>query len=292
MISRGSLVAGGLLAASIIAGTIADKPRPSVARDVGEYRVLTADFHVHSLPFSWSTLAPWDAVTDARYSGLDVVALTPHNDTWVAELGLRFSDAFNDPMVIIGEEITTPRYHLLAIGIEDTISPYRYASPAGAIREIHAQGGVAIAAHPYPSYWPAYDQESLALLDGAEIVRPETIFNAKAAAELQGFSRRGTFAAIGSTDYHGMGPVGFCRTYIFARGRSEQAVIDAIREKHTVAFDRVRFYGEPEFVELATEAGLPRTIPDLPAPGLLRWFSRVAAVLGMAAGVLVGGRRT
>ena len=106
--------AGVLLLASLAAGTRSDTPRPSVARMMGGYHVLAADFHVHSFPLSWSTLSPADTVVEARYQGLDVIALTPHDLVWVATLGRAFAQATGgSPLVIAGEEITSPGYHLV-----------------------------------------------------------------------------------------------------------------------------------------------------------------------------------
>ena len=49
--------------------------------------LLGADFHVHMFPLGWSTLAPWDALIEARHQGLDVIALVPHNIVWLAKVG-------------------------------------------------------------------------------------------------------------------------------------------------------------------------------------------------------------
>ena len=44
------------------------------------------------------------------------------------------------------QEITNPDYHLIALGLERTITADQPATSAAA--DVHAQGGVAIAAHP------------------------------------------------------------------------------------------------------------------------------------------------
>ena len=51
-----------LVLAALTAGTIADRPREHPPVMSGGYRVLTADFHVHSFPLSWATLGPLDTV--------------------------------------------------------------------------------------------------------------------------------------------------------------------------------------------------------------------------------------
>jgi hypothetical protein len=203
MIGRRSFVVGGLLAASMIAGTAADKPRPSVAREVGEYRVLTADFHVHSFPFSWGTLAPWDIVNDARHSGLDI-ALDSHNGTWVANLAAGFRTIRGSD----GDRWRGDRHAALSLAghRHHDQSPYPYASPAGAFARFMSRG-VWQLPRIRTELLAGLRPESLALLDGAEIVRPETIFT-RAASDLQS-SRAAAPSRSDPLDYHGMGPVGF-----------------------------------------------------------------------------------
>ena len=293
--SRAALI-GGLFAVSLSSGTIADERVPSVSRQVGEYHLLAADFHVHSFPFSWATLSSWDTVIEAGYQGLDVIALTPHNHTWVAALGRWFAERFGGPLVIPGEEIAAANYHLIAVGVSQTIPPNLPAVEA--IAAVHRQGGAAIAAHPYPNSWPAWEAGALDVLDGAELVRPEAIDGPAFREALQAFARKGTFAPIGSSDHHGPGPIGYTRTYVFARARTAQAVIDAIRNRRTVAFDRDRFYGDPALIEMAWPGGQPaagqphpRRILDWPTPGFLRWLSRVTAGVGLLAGILFNRMR-
>ena len=273
-------LATALLIAALAAGTATDIPRPRVDRTIGGYHVLQSDFHVHMFPLGWSTLAPWDTVIEARYQGLDVIGLVPHNLVWLGKVGRWFSQAVSGPMVIAGEEITAPNYHLLAIGISRTISPY--LPLVRAIEDVHAQGGVAIAAHPYENVWPAYDADTLRGLDAAEVVRPEAQNNDRAASELREFFRRAQVTAIGDSDYHGLGPMGYSRTYVFARERTEQAVLDALREGRTVVYDRELVYGDSGMIQLAAAAGgLPRDVPDWPARGAAKLFSRMATLIAL-----------
>jgi hypothetical protein len=149
--------------------------------------------------------------------------VTPHNHVWVAKVGAWFSRMIGGPMVLVGEEIASPRYHLLAVGITETIPPGQPASSA--IDEIHRQGGIAIAAHTYEPFWRAYDVDALPKLDGAEVVRPESQHDETLASQLRQFFAKSTMAAVGASDYHGIGPLGYSRTYIFARSRTEEAVL-------------------------------------------------------------------
>ena len=300
MIGARTSAAAGLLLASLVAGALADVPRQSSARYIHSpdaagnpagYHVLAADLHVHTFPFSWSTLSPFETVLDARHNGLDVVVLTPHNHLWVAQVGEWFSRMLDGPLVIVGEEITHKGYHMIGVGLRETVSNEIPASEA--IEQIHRQGGVAIAAHAYRAFWPGFDAAALATLDGSEVIRPDSLRDESDRAELQTFfARTASAAVIGATDYHGLGPVGYTRTYVFARERSVQGVVDAIRDGRTVVYDEQRAYGDPTMIRLVEKTGgLPREFPVSPRPGFLALFSRVAA-LGVLAAVLLFNRMT
>ena len=275
--------AGWLLGFAILAGTVSDVAPKNPPLVLGGYRVLAADFHVHSFPLSWATLGPWDTVLEARHQGLDAIALTPHNHVWVAKAGRWFSRRIGGPTVLVGEEIHAARFHMLAVGIEATVD-WRQ-SVAGAIDEVHKQGGVAIAAHPVAESWPAYDAESMRDLDGAEVLQPIAYTSEQATRELREFYGRKRLTAIGSSDYHGPGPLGLCRTYVFVREDTEQGILEALREGRTVVYDRGQVFGDPEMIELGPalrESGSSEAV----LVGLLKVFSRVAGIVGLI-GLLV-----
>jgi hypothetical protein len=279
----GRWISGCLLVAGFALGTWSDRTPKTVPITMGGYRVLAGDFHIHGFPLSWATLSPWETVLEAQRQRLDVIAMTGHNHVWVAKVGRWFSRMVGGPTVLVGEEIVGPKYHMLALGIEHTVS-WRQ-SAASAIAEIHAQGGVAIAAHPLSKYWPAFDEEAMRGLDGAEVVHPIIYVRPKARSEIPQFYARKPMMALGDSDYHGVGPMGLCRTYVFAADDSEGAVMEALRAGHTVVYDRDgRAYGDPALVRLAAENGLfEKTQPVMPRPlvkisgvcgmaGLLGWF--------------------
>lgn len=281
------LAAGGLAGLAILAGTLADKARErSGPRQVGGYEVLAGDFHVHTFPQTWSTLSPFEAVIEAGRQGLDVMAVVPHDRVWPSPVARWFAARVGGPLVLAGEEITTPGYHMLGIGLERSVATTLTA--AEAIAEVHRQGGVAIAAHPYPNMWPAYDDEAMRTLDATEVVRPEVSIDGRAGDELREFFSRRPLTAMGSSDYHGLGLMGFARTLVFARDRTEAAVLEALRNRQTVVFDGDRAYGDAGLIALARSAGLATRYPELPVPGAWRVFSRTAGLLGLLGMVLIG----
>jgi len=283
---------GCLLLLAIAAGTWSDAPRRHSPVVLGGYRVLAADFHVHTFPLSAGTLAPWDLVLEARRQDLDAIAITGHNQVVAGRLGRWFSrwvaHWIDAPTVLAGEEIHAPDYHLIAVGIDTTVS-WRL-NAASAIDEIHRQHGIAIAAHPTAQFRAGYDAEAMRKLDGAEIVQPISYSAGNAYRDLREFFGRRRLTAIGSSDYHGVGPVGLCRTYVFTREASEQGILEALRQGHTVVYDRGgRAYGDPDLVRLAAQEGSLRGREDGErSPGFLVTFSRTCGVLGMIGVVLFG----
>ena len=274
-------VAIALVGAGLVAGTASDVLPDRAPPRRGGYVVLEADLHVHSF-LGDGVLWPWDLALEARRRGLDAIAITNHNQVVAARIGRWIASRMAMPLVLIGEEITAPNYHLIAVGIDEAVSGHR--SPGSAIAEIHAQGGAAIAAHPTRAFWPAYDAAAIRELDGAEVTHPLAYWQGPQVlreffAMLQRV--RGRAAAVGSSDYHVFASLGVCRTYVFARERSEAAVIEALRQGRTVAFDVEGIaHGDPELIALL---GTPIAVPG--DPPAIHWLARAACVSALAGAV-------
>lgn len=112
------------------------------------------DCHLHSV-YSDGELTPQQLVAAARAAGLDFIATTEHNTSdghgaWRAHAG-------DDLLVILGEEVTTPTGHWLALGIPPgTVVDWRYRVRDGMVGQhldqVHQAGGLCVAAHPYGPY--------------------------------------------------------------------------------------------------------------------------------------------
>jgi predicted metal-dependent phosphoesterase TrpH len=278
-------ISGALLLAAIAAGAFSEPSRERAPLMVGGYQVLAADFHVHVHPWSWATLTPWDSIIEARRQGLDAFAIAGTNNVWTGQLGRWLSQRMGPPSVLASQEVHTPRYHMIAVGIHSTVD-WRLTA-AQAIDEIHRQGGVAIAAHPMASYWPGWDNEAMQRLDASEVLQPVVYWVPEAYQQMREFYARKPLTAIASSDYHGLYTLGMCRTYVFARENSEQAILEALRAGRTAVYDREgRVYGDPELIRLATGL-LPRD-EGPPPPTWLARFSGWSGLLGLL-GLIVNG---
>jgi PHP domain-containing protein len=277
----------------LVLGSISERRITSTPAVYQSFRVLSADLHVHSFPGD-GALPPWALASEARRRGLDAIALTNHNQmlSWhlVQALALRSHDL----LMLPGEEVTTPGFHVAAVGLERAVPWDRSASVIA--RAVHAAGGVAIAAHPDDRAGDAIDT-AFAEIDGVETAHPVRHLSRKADRELDAAVARAlavhpTIAQIGSSDFHYLAPLGLCRTYIFAREVTVGGVLEAIRAGRTVACDgEGRTYGDPALARfVAARCGAAaRGAPDLHVQlnRIAVWFAWFGA-LGLT---LTGPRR-
>jgi predicted metal-dependent phosphoesterase TrpH len=285
--TRARVSAAALFVAGVAAGSWLDPGARTAPERVGDYWVLAADFHVHGF-LGDGALPPWEIRAEARRRGLDVVALTNHNQRLAGRIDRWLSGVRTDPLMLAAEEITSRHYHLIAIGITKTVG---WDQPAiAAMDEVHAQGGAAIAAHPVRVFWEAYEAAALAALDGAEIAHPLILGSGQARSELVEFSRRARahnpdLAAIASTDFHVRAPMGLFRTYVFAREFTAAGVVEAVHSGRTVAYDvQGNAYGDPSLLEVAERRwqAASAVLPEDPSwPEALSVATALLGLLGM-----------
>ena len=245
-----SRIGAALFVCAGLAGTLLDVVH-GTPMSAGTNQVLAADLHVHPFPGD-GALTVRQLQREARRRGLDVIALTAHNNlaAWRLEQVIGAGDS--DVIVVPGQEVTAPGFHLVAAGITDLID---WRLPArDAIAAIQAQGGAAIAAHPVDASWIPRDPETLAALDGVEVAHPEREHSRGDAEQLDRFfaaarAANPALSAVGSSDFHMTAPLGRCRTYLFVDERSRRGVVRALRTGMTVAEDASgRLIGPPAMV--------------------------------------------
>lgn len=287
MISRAWIGACVLAVLGAVGGVVFD-PRPArpVVQRAG-YRVLEADFHMHTT-YSDGTLSPLSLVRQVERRGLDVAAVTEHNTTLAGRIARFYAELTGGPLILVGEEVTTGSYHLIAVGIEQTVSPNQPV--AEVVADIHAQGGVAIGAHPVKRFQPGLAPVRHDL-DGLEVMHP-IAFSARnpawSWADMRAYYEETIPrpAAIGSSDYHFASVLGLCRTLVFVKEPvTANAVIDAIRARRTVVIDREeKLVGDPSLIEaLERQPYVPRTSDyAYRGEGLLDRILRILGLVGVA----------
>jgi len=177
-----------------------------------------ADLHIHTTA-SDGTASP-EAVLSyvAGKTDLRVIAITDHDTLAGALVARRLAPQYGIE-VIVGCEISTQVGHLLALFIEQPV-------PAGldlatTVALVHAQGGMAFAAHPFGALVPSIGRRCLlgpertdldwSLLDGIEVFNASLWYpanNRRAARKAQALS----LTQIGGSDAHNLAMIGAGRT--------------------------------------------------------------------------------
>jgi hypothetical protein len=253
-----------LVILGVIGGALSDSAESNPESKRTRYEVVEADFHVHSHAGD-GMLSPFGLVLLAQQKGLKALAITDHNQIFGAKAGRWFSRLIGGPTVLVGEEITAPGFHLIAVGIDRRITWRQSASEA--IEEIHRQGGIAIAAHPGSKYEQAFGPV-LQELDGSEVMHPLAYSSSERGREMQDFYRRASagshvVTALGSSDYHWFNSLGICRTYVFVLSNDQSGILEALRAGRTVVYDlEGNAYGNPELIELLQDQPIKRGVGD------------------------------
>lgn len=134
-----------------------------------------AELHCHSTSNRLSYF-PWfyDAVQSVEEIiaqclklNIKILSITEHDSLNGFKKAKEFVDKFNLDMIIVpGMEISTIKGHMLAYGINEEI--YKKQTPEETIKQIHQQGGIAIAAHTFGPMGLGNLVENLEI-DGLEI---------------------------------------------------------------------------------------------------------------------------
>jgi len=268
-------------AAGLALGAAGDRVAARTHATRGGYVVLAGDFHVHSFPGD-GALPPWDIAHEAFRRRLDVVGLTNHNAmySWRLAWTLGWTPHATGVLVLPGDEVTGVGFHVAAIGLDRPV-PWR-GSIVDVAAAIHAQGGVAIGAHPVEEYRRAFDAAAYRALDGIEAAHPAMFDTPASRLEFlevyrDAVAAHPSIAAIGSSDYHTWARVGICRTYLFVQAGNVngRGVIDAIRAGRTVACDADgATHGPADLSALVQDDCLYEA--DAPPLGEIAWVTRAS----------------
>jgi predicted metal-dependent phosphoesterase TrpH len=225
-------------------------------------RLGRADLHIHTLASDGTSgiLEILDHVE--RGTDLDVIAITDHERIDAAraaraialDRGLRFE-------VVVGEEVTTLGGHLLGLFLEERVRPLR--SLRSTIAEIHAQGGIAIPAHPLVPYPLCAQGFVLRRLmadderfrpDGLETFNPTTLGRPWHGRVVR-FAAENGLAMVGNSDAHVADAIGGgwstfpgrtaeeLRTAILGRGTHHHGSFAGSRSQLTTFGRQLRKYG-------------------------------------------------
>ena len=204
-----------------------------------------ADLQVHSEESDGMD----DALTlldAAQRRGLDMIAITDHDQTRGALIAREAAARANHPVeVIVGSEVTSRQGHILALWIEEPIPFFR--SAAATVEAIWKQDGIAVIAHPAALFPPALRVGEIDRLvrdlaperqgDGApilgiEIANPIPFAQRRRDGVIEA-NRRWSLPTTGGSDAHFHEQVGSALTTF--EGRSQEALRAALESCATGA---------------------------------------------------------
>lgn len=171
-----------------------------------------ADLHVHTLNSHDSTATYEAILLEAERVGLTALAITDH-DEWNYDRVVRTYARLKEKgkvrgslLLIPGEEISSRDGHIVALFIREPIPPGLSASQTIAL--IHAQGGIAVAAHPHHRTGVGEILATTLPFDLREQRNPSTLVESPSGFLLDLGSQ-----GIGVSDAHDPELVGACATW-------------------------------------------------------------------------------
>jgi predicted metal-dependent phosphoesterase TrpH len=164
---------------------------------------------LHSYPCGWTS--PAKLVRSAVGAGLDGIALTDHNTMAGIEDARAAAPA--GFYVIAAEEVDTPDGQIIGLFLDEAIDPWQNAETV--LDEIHDQGGLAFAPHPFDAYREGLEtiDELAGKLDAVEVLNSRCVrtrFNHRAEA----FAREDGLPRLGGSDAHFAHEIGTAHTAV------------------------------------------------------------------------------
>lgn len=130
------------------------------------------DLHIHSKYSYDSYLEPKIIIKIAKKRNLDGIAITDHNSL---KGSIEAKKIATDILIIQGSEIKTSIGEILAYSIKEEIKPKQNIYEA--IDNIHEQGGIAVAPHPFDMFRRYNGKNIVRGIDGIEVFNSRCILN-------------------------------------------------------------------------------------------------------------------
>jgi predicted metal-dependent phosphoesterase TrpH len=202
--------------------------------------MMKFDLHMHTTRHSPdSDMHPLDLVRRARELGLDGIVITEHDWLWTEEELDELRQTAGDLVILAGIEVSAREGHMLVYGVKDPFALPRAIGVAALCREVHAQDGVVVAAHPFRwgQRFDAIVREQKPELDGLELMSSNMDGDCRrSAAEIV---RRHPWAGLGCSDAHHERVLGACYTKFGVPIRNNRDLVQAIRARKATAHDRL-----------------------------------------------------
>ncbi|MBC7835745.1 MAG: PHP domain-containing protein [Phycisphaerales bacterium] len=196
------------------------------------------DFHVHTRASPDALDAPEVMVSAARERGLDGIAITDHDRRGgydrLVRLGLADPSgcAVDGFLVIPGVEVSCIEGHVLVLGAAWDAGPGW--SAARVVRRAHAEGAIAVAAHPYDRLRSGVGHEVMRTVafDAVEGCNSKTVEAASNSAACR-FARGHHQPVIAGSDAHFAATVGRAHAVVETPELSVEAVLESVLAHRT-----------------------------------------------------------
>lgn len=220
-----------------------------------------ADLHVHSWYSDGSQTIPEILAHVATHTDLRVLAITDHDCIEGAFEARALAPRFGLE-VIVGQEVSTDHGHVLALYVHKAI-PAGLSIPE-TVRRIHAQGGLAVLAHPLdrlsnspmrrlprPSRedWAAYYADGLEALNACQL-------DPLASPRARVLGRALQVALTGGSDAHHLRSIGVAYTWF--PGRTAEDLRRAILQRR--CYPGGRCWNLADYWGWLASSWLPRTL--------------------------------
>lgn len=230
---------------------------------VGGYEVLCGDFHMHTV-HSDGKLTPRERVLEAWRYGYDVIAITDHGNFKAYKEALPLAEALGLVLIRGLETGVAKKEHMVALGVSADYkprNPHAWAENKGEdhvfyqdqLREIEKAGGLVVQAHPHVGFRePLKWGIEQGIIVGVE-VKNEVVGSRWNTEETHGtwcypwgfdWALEYDLAVFANSDVHGKrGDKSPPITLVLAKERTDESVLEAIRERRTVAWFNGMLWG-------------------------------------------------
>jgi len=193
---------------------------------------LTIDPHVHS-EGSFDGKEPIELILEhANEIDLDAICITDHDNHHKAVEAVEMAENYDDIIVIPGVEVSTKDGHLLALDVDERITPGKPVNET--VEIIHEKGGAAVIPHPFQKSRHGVSKRKIEKGDGLETLNAWFITGYQN-RRAKKFANKNDFPEFAGSDAHSIGLIGraYSELKIEKENPGKEDIIKAIKHGDT-----------------------------------------------------------
>lgn len=192
-------------------------------------------------------IAPEECLEKAIEAGLDAICITEHGTLEGAREMKSLASKYKEIKVFAGMEVAARECHILVFGYSRDM--YGNIPAREVVRLVEAEGGIAIAAHPwrFPFGWFRTPKQSAsAEADFNRLFKVIEMYNGYSTpndhARAEGYCRRYLVPGTGGSDAHSPEDIGAVVTQFVSDIENEEQLVKALKSGSFVAKLRKKYY--------------------------------------------------